>query len=103
MEEVRRLVAAKPCITRDELAEAFCLCPDYLGELYGELTGMPLDDFLRGARLDHAVHLLFHSQQRIKEITAACGFLHIASFCRAFAEDKGMSPSAYRSAFQNLA
>jgi two-component system, response regulator YesN len=97
VEEVRRLVAANPAISRQELAQALHLSSGHLGQVFKEYTGMELKEFLRRARLEHAVHLLRSSALIVKEIAEACGYEHESSFCRAFVTAMGIPPLVFRS------
>jgi AraC-like DNA-binding protein len=50
-------------------------------------------------RINHAVHLLRHSNQSITEIAFEVGFNDSNYFSRQFAKEMGVGPRAYRQQF----
>jgi AraC-like DNA-binding protein len=65
------------------------------------LTSLAPVDFIREVRLRYAASLLQAQDCRIKEITYMVGFSDIRYFTKCFRELFGVTPSHYRSQFQN--
>lgn len=68
----------------------------YISQLFKEVTGSNLSDYLEGVRLDHAVKLLTEQKYTVDEISSRVGYNSSHSFRRAFKRVKGVSPSSYR-------
>lgn len=56
--------------------------------------------YLKQYRLQQAAQQLLETGDRIQEIASRCGFQDMSYFTRAFREEKGCTPSAYREANQ---
>ncbi len=61
------------------------------------LTGMSVTPYLRALRLQKAEELLKHSSLSVAEVAYAVGFDNPQYFSRVFSEEKGVSPSSFRS------
>ena len=59
-------------------------------------NGVPLGKYLHHLRLYHAYELLGRTDLPIRTIAQKCGYSDIYSFSRAFKNDSGFSPSAFR-------
>jgi PAS domain S-box-containing protein len=51
-------------------------------------------------RMEHAIHQLRETDQRIAEVALACGYSDQSAFTRQFRQTVGLSPSQYRRAFR---
>ena len=70
----------------------------YISQLFKEVTGSNLSDYLETVRMDQAVKLLVEGRYTVDEISARVGYNSSHSFRRAFKRVTGVSPSSYREA-----
>lgn len=82
--------------SRQELANAVHLNPDYLTRFFKRRTGLTPMEYVRRERLNLGRHLLRNTDQSIAEIALATGFATPAYFTTAFRREFGCSPSDYR-------
>ncbi|MFC5402034.1 helix-turn-helix domain-containing protein [Cohnella soli] len=68
----------------------------YISQLFKEVTGSNLSDYLETVRMDHAVKLLLEGRYTVDEISSRVGYNSSHSFRRAFKRVTGVSPSSYR-------
>ncbi|WP_244905512.1 helix-turn-helix domain-containing protein [Paenibacillus physcomitrellae] len=68
----------------------------YISQLFKEVTGTNLSDYLEQVRMEEAVKLLQAKQCTVDEISVMVGYNSSHSFRRAFKRVMGVSPSAYR-------
>jgi AraC-like DNA-binding protein len=61
-------------------------------------TGLPPYRYLSRARIERACELLRTSSLTVREVGELVGFPRQSHFCTAFAQERGMTPSAYRRA-----
>ena len=80
----------------DMLAEKVYLSPGYLSSIFKQETGMNLNRFIKGYRMDKARELLEYSPKKISQIAREVGFSNNSYFCRSFREHFGMTPEACR-------
>lgn len=80
----------------DMLAEMVYLSPGYLSSIFKQETGMNLNRFIKGYRMDKARELLEYSPKKISQIAREVGFSNNSYFCRSFREHFGMTPEACR-------
>lgn len=78
------------------LASALNLSESQLYRKLKAISGKSTSVFIRGIRLSAAKNLLQTSDFNISEIAYQCGFNDPAWFSRAFKEEFGVSPSAFR-------
>lgn len=78
------------------LAEKVYLSPGYLSSIFKQETGMNLNRFIKGYRMDKARELLEYSPKKISQIAREVGFSNNSYFCRSFREHFGMTPEACR-------
>jgi len=79
----------------------YIIAEDHAGRIFKSLTSLAPVDFIREVRLRYAASLLQAQDCRIKEITYMVGFSDIRYFTKCFRELFGVTPSHYRSQFQN--
>lgn len=63
---------------------------------FDEAIGSSIAKEITRCRINKAKDLLANTDLSINEITPACGFSGVVSFCRAFNRETGMTASAYR-------
>ncbi len=88
-EHVRRLSLA-------EVARALNLSPYYLSRLIKIGTGRTFKDILCRHRLHHAGMLLRTTNQRVSDVSRACGFSNFHYFCRLFRRVYGHAAGKHR-------
>lgn len=80
----------------EEIARYVGLNRSYLSTLFKEHTGQSPIKYLQTFRLTKAAHLLSMTQLSIASIAFSCGYQEPESFCKAFRQHTGLSPSKYR-------
>lgn len=83
-------------ITRDTIAQALRVHPNYLSRLFRERGNQTLVHYIQSLRLDRAVALLRDPQLTVGEAAAQAGFCDPAHFFKLFRQAHGMSPGSYR-------
>lgn len=83
-------------LTRDSVAQAFYISPNYLSHLFQKTGAVGFNEYLNHTRLEHARMLLKGYDLKVKEIAHACGFIDSNYFCRLFRKNTERSPSEYR-------
>lgn len=85
-------------ITLAQVASASGYTPNYFSKLFSDLTGRRYIDFLNNLRINYAKMLLITTKRSVTDIARTSGFSSLSNFARAFKEEVGMPPSAYRKA-----
>lgn len=83
-------------LTRESVAQAFYISPNYLSHLFQKSGIMGFNEYLNHTRLEHARRLLKGYDMKVKEIAHSCGFVDSNYFCRLFRKNTDRSPSEYR-------
>ncbi len=105
---VHRLIAVTDHIrhnlTADDLSQSAMakmagISRDYFSRVFRDVTGMNYSKWLNMIRLEKATELLADKERTLTEIAMLSGFQSISSFNRVFREEKGVSPSEYRTLF----
>ena len=78
------------------LARRANLSPYHFARTFKRLVGVSPHDFLIDARMNLAVFYLMSSNEPIKSIAYICGFSSECSFCTAFKNRLGTTPTKYR-------
>lgn len=82
------------------LAQHFHYHPDYFAALFKKHTGMTLTGYTNQMRIEHAKRLLVNQNVSIKEAAYSSGFQDEKYFMRVFKRQEGITPLAYKTAFQ---
>ncbi|MBW7984473.1 AraC family transcriptional regulator [Enterobacillus tribolii] len=88
-------------LTRESVAQAFYISPNYLSHLCQKAGGVGFNEYLNHTRLEQAKHLLKRYDMKVKEVAHACGFVDSNYFCRLFRKNTERSPSEYRSQYRS--
>lgn len=83
-------------LTRESVAQAFYISPNYLSHLFQKTGAVGFNEYLTRTRLEHARRLLKGYDLKVKEVAHACGFVDSNYFCRLFRKNTERSPSEYR-------
>lgn len=83
-------------LTRESVAQAFYISPNYLSHLFQKTGAVGFNEYLTNTRLEHARQLLKGYDLKVKEVAHACGFIDSNYFCRLFRKKTERSPSEYR-------
>ena len=83
-------------ITLELLSDICELSPNYLSRKFKMTVGMPLMEYLRTIRLQHAKSLLLETEQSIAQIAYQCGFNDSNYFSYIFKQSEHLSPLQYR-------
>lgn len=73
---------------------------DYFASLFRKQTGMTITQYLNKMRIELAKRLLVNENVSIKEAAYSSGFQDEKYFMRIFKRQEGMTPLAYKTAFQ---
>ena len=83
-------------ITLAELASVAGLSPNHLLRVFRQLFHQTPYQYITARRLEHARHLLRHSDRSVTDICLSLGFESLGSFSWLFRRHTGISPAAYR-------
>lgn len=83
-------------LKRSQIAKAVGYNESHISHLFTDVFHMTLTEYLTSMRINDATELLSRTDQSISQIALSLGFGSIRSFNRAFREETGLSPSAYR-------
>ncbi len=83
------------------LAAECGLSPGHFAKAFKRSVGMPPHRWLLKLRVEHACHLLLHSNERLEAIALACGFADQSHLSRVFSKALGVSPGAWRRAHRS--
>ncbi len=76
-------------LSRESVAQAFYLSPNYLSHLFQKCGPMGFNEYLNHIRLEQARMLLKGHDMKVKDIAHACGFADSNYFCRLFRKNYG--------------
>lgn len=79
----------------DDLAVAAGCSPHYLSRTFAQVEGLTLSLWLRRVRIERAAGLIASGQCNVSEAALEVGYHSFSHFSRAFAEEKGVSPSKW--------
>ena len=82
--------------TLDALARQYSVSVSSLSHRFKAVTGVSPMEYLQSCRMANAKQMLAETDCSIGEIVEKCGFSDSSNFSRAFKNQLGLSPSAYR-------
>ncbi|MDX1409620.1 MAG: helix-turn-helix domain-containing protein, partial [Saprospiraceae bacterium] len=97
VEDLQKHIEARlddPDLGVDELSRSMHMSRAQLYRKWSALTGKPLGEFIRVARLHKARHLLMHSGLNVTEVASEVGYRNLSTFSRSFRAEFGVKPSA---------
>lgn len=83
-------------ISREGLAAAVEMNPNYMCSLFKSYTGSTLHDYISNLRVKEAVRLLENTDQKIIDIAFSVGFENSVTFNRVFKKITGKTPTEFR-------
>ncbi len=83
-------------ISREGLAHAIEMNPNYMSRIFKQYTGMKISEYINKLRIEDAVKQLTASNKKIIDIALSTGFESLATFNRVFKTLTGKTPSHYR-------
>lgn len=89
-------------LTSIELAKSVGLSTSQFERLFRKTFNTSPRQYLQQIRIQHACRLLMESEDTIAAIAQQCGYYDHAHFTKAFAAQKGVSPSAFRKEQRSL-
>jgi len=87
-------------ITLEELADLIYVSKSHLIYLFKEYIGQPPMDYVKKIKIQKAKELLLTTKLPLNKISERIGYDNQSQFSRAFRQDTGMSPTAYRNSEQ---
>ena len=85
-------------LSRNAIANAMFLSPEYLSRLFHQETGVTLKDYILAQRVATAKHLLSGTQMPVSDIALALGYTSFSHFAKLFRDSTGLTPVEYRRA-----
>ncbi len=83
-------------ISREGLAAAVGLNPNYMGSLFKTYTGKSINEYINNLRIDDAIRQLDSENSRIIDIAFSVGYESLVTFNRVFKKVTGKTPSEYK-------
>lgn len=88
-------------ISLQQVAEHVFVSRGYLSNIFNEVTGMKLTEYVNLQRINYAKELLANSSESITTIANNCGFENITYFERIFRQVTGDTPLKYRQSLKS--
>lgn len=86
---------SEPELTLSSLADEWGYNPKYLSDSFKKKMGVGFSRYLTALRIKHAVFLMDHGVEAVKNIAFLCGFQDPLYFSKVFRRTVGTSPSEY--------
>lgn len=83
-------------LTLEGLAKSIYMDPFYLSHQFREVTGYTITQYIHLVRIRNCQFLLLNTEDKITDISSACGFTSFSQFNRVFHKFCNESPSEYR-------
>ena len=77
------------------LAEEWGYNQKYLSDSFKKRMGVGFSQYLKNLRIKHAVFLMEHGVESVKNVAFLCGFRDPLYFSKVFREEMGLSPKEY--------
>lgn len=83
-------------LSREGLAAAVGINPNYMGSLFKTYTGKTINEYINHLRIEDASKQLLEKNRRITDIAFSIGFESLVTFNRVFKKIMGQTPTEYR-------
>ncbi|WP_409345757.1 AraC family transcriptional regulator [Paenibacillus sp. MBLB4367] len=90
-----------PMLSVDDVAEHVSLSVKYVRQLFDDVRGISLSNYILNARIEKVKELLGKTGLPIADISEQSGFQTKSHFFTAFKKATGMTPSQYRTSYAN--
>ena len=90
----------KSDISREGLAEAVDVSPNYLSSLFNQFMGIRIDEYINKLRIEEAAQQLKQTNSNIIDVAFSVGFESIPTFNRAFKKIYEVTPSKFRDKYK---
>lgn len=104
-EKLRRIIAFIEAnftadISREGLAAAVDMNPNYMSSMFKTFTGMKINQYINKLRIEDAAKKLTDKESKIIDVALSVGFESLTTFNRAFKEVMNTTPTEYRKNIQ---
>jgi two-component system, response regulator YesN len=89
-------------LSREWLANAVYLHPDYISRLFKKETGLLISEYLQQQRIEYAKQLLSQTKKSVTDIALAVGYSNISYFSTTFKKLMQMGPIEFRKRYQKV-
>jgi len=86
----------KEDISREGLAAAINLNPNYLSSLFNAYMGKKIQEYINSLRIRDAADLVKDTDRKIIDIAYSVGFANLSTFNKAFKKETGKTPKEFR-------
>ena len=83
-------------LSLESIAQKFKLSTSYLSRFLKEQTGVNFTQYVWHLRIEEVKRKLTDTDETIKEIVIAAGYMDVANFTRKFKKAEGVTPGKYR-------
>jgi AraC-like DNA-binding protein len=83
-------------LSREGLAAAVEINPNYMGSLFKTYTGKTINEYINHLRIENAIKQLKEKKRKITDIAFSVGFESLVTFNRVFKKTRGKTPTEYR-------
>nr|WP_186811721.1 response regulator [Paenibacillus xylanexedens] len=83
-------------LSLQSIADHVSLHPVYVSKLFKQFQGISLSEYILSVKMDLALYLLNHSQDKVYEISEKLGYANSQYFIKVFRDKFGMTPQEYR-------
>ena len=90
-------------VTLVQIADAIHMNQYHICRVFKRETGMTVHSYINSMRISHAKQLLRTTDIPVAEVSEATGFNGISSLTKSFQKTVGMTPTAYRKKFSDIA
>lgn len=86
----------KEDLTLSTLADLVYLNPNYLSNIFAQVTGCTLNKYVKQIRMEKAQEMLLNTNMKVTDISQAVGYPNTSYFCKSFQKLFGASPEQFR-------
>lgn len=83
-------------LTLNTLADLVYLNPNYLSNIFAQVTGCTLNKYIKQIRMEKAQELLLNTNMKVTDISQAVGYTNTSYFCKSFQKLFGTTPERFR-------
>ncbi len=83
-------------LTLNTLADFAYLNPNYLSNIFAQVTGCTLNKYIKQVRMEKAQELLLNTNMKVTDISQSVGYSNASYFCKNFQKLFGTTPERFR-------